>query len=1017
MRIGAIFARGSCRALKWMALFGVVFALGAAQAAAQVKVTTPKTVDEGGRLTLSVSAKVSVGPGLTAATTIVVTPTVAVRTALGAGVAATDLTAAEVAAGLTVADTDDFDAPVPAALTLTVQPHPTGGTAEAVNRTLTGTVTVQTRPDLDAEDEGIQVTYAVVNNDDTNVTAQGGAELALDADSTGAQKVTISDTDDQVFEWKLTTTSPSESGAINVTLTADPTPVDRLHVTAISVDKAGYTVDTSSHTFGNALDAGTGDDGPMASIAITPPNPDGDRDTDTITLRALVGGTNADRATPLEIEIADIHGLPMADKITATAFTVDDMGKKTKDETMSIMEGGDPVYVTVTVDRGEMGYPSGEKLAVAVTADGSQALDYRVDPPEIEIASGTGKKSADFMLWAAADDDVGMEDLVLHLTAKGATAKNGSGEVMSMFSIAIEDATTPLVSAKDDAYDAIMTALGDAPLNPGDEVMIMTDDLFTYDDDMVGVSFGTSVDGAAVGASASGEAVTLTAMEPGEAEVTVTATAKPTSSSLVVTQDRASVARLTFPVSVVMSELSVAVTADPMEIMEGGMSTITATASREVAESDGEIMVGLEVIGDGELSAASITIAAGSTMGTATVTATEDDDYADESLTVIARGAGEATLTIMVTDNDEAPEPPEPTNLVTAKSRDEIYPLLMAAGLAGDDAMFHPGDVAELDAGMMFDAAEGVGVSYAAESDDMMVAGTSTSGSMVTVTAGSAGMAHVTITATATMADGVTTGQPATNVATVTFSVNVVNMPLAVTVSADPMDMVEEGGMITVTAMANRAVLADEEAMVTLTITGAVEMNEATIEIAAGMDSGTAMVQVLDDMEVAPMADITIVATGSGIATPQTFTISVTENDSPRTFTLSGPDDMNLVEGMEYELTVMADPAVSADTEVVIMRDRSASTADDSDYTVESITILAGEASGSAMLMVTEDDMDDSGAHMNEVLVLFAMADNTQSNSLEFNLWDAAVPALPVIAQLLLAAFLAIGGFRRYLRR
>ncbi len=35
MRMGAIFARGSCTALKWMALFGVVFALGAGSAAAQ----------------------------------------------------------------------------------------------------------------------------------------------------------------------------------------------------------------------------------------------------------------------------------------------------------------------------------------------------------------------------------------------------------------------------------------------------------------------------------------------------------------------------------------------------------------------------------------------------------------------------------------------------------------------------------------------------------------------------------------------------------------------------------------------------------------------------------------------------------------------------------------------------------------------------------------------------------------------------------------------------------------------
>ena len=37
MRMGAIFARGSCRALKWMALLGVVFALGAGSAAAQVE--------------------------------------------------------------------------------------------------------------------------------------------------------------------------------------------------------------------------------------------------------------------------------------------------------------------------------------------------------------------------------------------------------------------------------------------------------------------------------------------------------------------------------------------------------------------------------------------------------------------------------------------------------------------------------------------------------------------------------------------------------------------------------------------------------------------------------------------------------------------------------------------------------------------------------------------------------------------------------------------------------------------
>ena len=215
-----------------------------------------------------------------------------------------------------------------------------------------------------------------------------------------------------------------------------------------------------------------------------------------------------------------------------------------------------------------------------------------------------------------------------------------------------------------------------------------------------------------------------------------------------------------------LTPLTVTVTADPMEIMEGGMSTITATASREVVADDGEVMVSLEVVGDGELSASSITIAAGSTMGTATVTATEDDDdYEDETVTVIARGAGEATLEIMVTDNDEAPVPPEPTNLITAKSSDAIQMVLEAAGL-GDDDMVSPGTTAMVDASMLFDAAEGVSVSYAAESDDMAAVSTSVSGSMVSVMGGSAGHAHVTITATGTMASGIeiVTGQPATNV-------------------------------------------------------------------------------------------------------------------------------------------------------------------------------------------------------------------------------------------------------------
>ena len=79
------------------------------------------------------------------------------------------------------------------------------------------------------------------------------------------------------------------------------------------------------------------------------------------------------------------------------------------------------------------------------------------------------------------------------------------------------------------------------------------------------------------------------------------------------------------------------------------------------------------------------------------------------------------------------------------------------------------------------------------------------------------------------------------------------------------------------------------------------------------------------------------------------------------------------------------------------------------------VTIMAGEMSGSVMVMATEDGM----AEEMEMLTLFLVVDEMQmtDQSVSFYIWDATVPALPLIAQLLLAAFLAIGGYRRYLRR
>ena len=195
--------------------------------------------------------------------------------------------------------------------------------------------------------------------------------------------------------------------------------------------------------------------------------------------------------------------------------------------------------------------------------------------------------------------------------------------------------------------------------------------------------------------------------------------------------------------------------------------------------------------------------------------------------------------------------------------------------------------------------------------------------------------------------------------------------------------------------------------------------------IATGSGSDRRMITVTPMAEGMAMVTVTATATPPSGATivDQTkpnvaqimFSVDVVLQDL--TFTVMGPDDMNLAEGgMGGMVTVTTNRPVTENTEVMLMRDGSSSASDD-DYTLEPslVTIMAGHEMGSTMVMATEDNM----AEDMEMLTLFLVVDGMQmtDKSVSFYLWDAAVPALPVIAQLLLAAFLAVGGYRRYRRR
>ena len=277
--------------------------------------------------------------------------------------------------------------------------------------------------------------------------------------------------------------------------------------------------------------------------------------------------------------------------------------------------------------------------------------------------------------------------------------------------------------------------------------------------------------------------------------------------------------------------------------------------------------------------------------------------------------------------SNEATATPALVKLVWAKSQQEVADAITAARNAGygDDMTFTAGETVVVRGSALFNAVEGVSLTFTTTSDDTDAASAAASDGRVTVTARAAGMATITITARASQPSGVTiVEQTGPREASITFAVEVGLEALTLELSgpSDGTNFVEGGrrhpngtvGTVTVTAEANRPVT----------------------------------------------RDVTV--------------------------------------------TLLPDRALSDDT------------ATTDDFAADPIVIEAGETTGSTVVTAVEDET----AEGMEELVLFGVAAGNAgevTGEVRLRLWDAAVPVLPVVAQLLLAGLLAVGGFRRYRRR
>ena len=522
----------------------------------EITIEVPRSMPEGGDATITVRGKANVlmtpGDGDVASDR-----TVTVDVALVAGAAASGATMGEFAQEGQVNDAGIVSNP---RVTLTFAEN-TGSTTRS--RTATGSITVRANDDADAESERVMVTG----------DAQGGGNATV-ADP-APMNFTIADDETQTYVLVLdpvthtSINSPKENGDIVVNLKAKPAHYQGGDTLTLQLSANGGRATGYTAMGPNAGSVSIGTDNPTAgamtltdavnerAIMITTPANDKNRVTDVLALEAHSGLAGRDSlAASIDVEVLDIHMLPAADAITAVAKDEDG------NEVTEIMEGGDPVFLTLTVDRGRGSSDriTDEELTVDIRAsDAGQVADYELSESRIDLESrSSGKQSNDvdtkIELSARSDEDVGMEYLMLNLEVSG-DKEFGTETSTGTFPIGIVDNTMKKVEPKleEDAYPKIKSALGKDPetsvMNPGETGTIMVSDLFTVMDGYT-ASYGVSVEGGTVSVSSSSDSITVTASAVGESKVTVTARAKMTASSFLPEQTTSDAAHITFPVTV-----------------------------------------------------------------------------------------------------------------------------------------------------------------------------------------------------------------------------------------------------------------------------------------------------------------------------------------------------------------------------------------------------------------------------------------------------------------------------------
>ncbi|WP_284381999.1 tandem-95 repeat protein [Litoribrevibacter albus] len=800
----------------------------------------------------------------------------------------------------------------------------------------------------------------------------------------------FSTTFDPVISLTASTNSVSETNG-SVTLTASSNVAAGADITVNLV---------LSGTASNGTDYAVG-----ATSLLIPANQSQATTTVTITSDTVVEGNET-----LIVDIASVSGGATnsatengTQQQTVTIVDDDSVAVTLTASTSSVAEAAGSSTLTVTLDKTTF-----EDVVVNLGYSGTATSggDYTTSASSLTIASGqtTGTVS----LTATSDSTVEVaETIVVDITGVSGGLASESGNQQQTVTIIDDDSVAVTLTA---SASTIAEATGTSTLTA-------TLDKATFEDVTVSLGYtGTATSGSDYTTSASitisaGQttgsttltAVSDTMVEPDENIVVDITGVNGGSASesgsqqqtIIITDDDDSAT-----VSLSVSNNTIAEAA--------GTSTLTATLDKATFE---DVTVSLGYTGtasngsDYTTSASFITIVAGQTTGSIILTAASDTSVETNETIIVdiagvsggsASESGTQQQTVTITDDDSA--------LVTLTVSDSS--IAEAAGTSTVTAVLDKATFEDVTVSLGYTGTASSGSDYEVPAGAITISAGQISGStLLTSMADSLIETDETIIVDVTGVSGGSASESGAQQQTVTITDD---DSVAVTLAVSSNSIAEAAGISTLTVTLGSSTF--EDVVVSLGYTGTASSGSdyltpsSTITIPAGQTEGTVSLTSISDTSVEAdetiIADITGVSGGSAIErSPQQQTVTIVDDDS--SVVVLTVDNSSIAEtGGSSTLTATLDKATYEAVVVSLGYTGTATSGSDYVASTNSITIAAGQTTGTATLTATFDTLVEA----NETIIVditgvsggFASESNTQQQTVTINDDDSATVRLLV---------------------